>query len=88
MLVTVYIRKADEELWKALPNKTAAISDLLNGTARPSPVLKEETRQKLLAQPKKKEPEIPNNLKPRMCPNGHAIPYPRENCLGKGCKYS
>jgi len=32
MLVTVYIRKSDEALWKALPNKTAAISDLLNGT--------------------------------------------------------
>lgn len=31
MLVSVYIRKADEELWKSLPKKTQAIHDLLNG---------------------------------------------------------
>lgn len=32
MLVSVYIRKADVDKWKALQNKTQAISDLLNGT--------------------------------------------------------
>lgn len=32
MLVSVYIRKADEDKWRKLPNKTEAISKLLNGT--------------------------------------------------------
>lgn len=31
MLVSVYIRKADEDKWRRLPNKTEAISKLLNG---------------------------------------------------------
>ena len=30
MLVSVYIRKSDEEKWRNLENKTAAISKLLN----------------------------------------------------------
>jgi hypothetical protein len=37
MLVSVYIRKSDENKWKALENKTQAISDLLNrGTLPPA----------------------------------------------------
>lgn len=27
-------------------------------------------------------------LKPRVCKNGHPIPYPKDRCLGKGCKYA
>lgn len=32
--------------------------------------------------------DLPPELKPRFCPNGHAIPYPKDKCMGKGCKYS
>ena len=30
---------------------------------------------------------IPEELKPKFCKEGHSIPYPRDRCLGKGCKY-
>lgn len=33
MLVSVYIRKQDEELWRKLPNKTEAVSRLLNSSS-------------------------------------------------------
>jgi hypothetical protein len=32
MLVSVYIRKQDEDKWRKLPKKTEAVSRLLNGT--------------------------------------------------------
>jgi hypothetical protein len=31
---------------------------------------------------------IPKEMQPKFCKNGHPIPYGRERCLGKGCKYS
>lgn len=31
MLVSVYIRKEDEEVWRKLPKKTQAIHDMLHG---------------------------------------------------------
>lgn len=33
MIVSLYIRKADEQKWKQLQNKTALISDLLNANS-------------------------------------------------------
>ena len=27
-------------------------------------------------------------MQPKVCKNGHPIPYPKDRCLGKGCKYS
>ena len=30
-------------------------------------------------------PEIPKEMQPKFCPNGHANPYPRDKCLGQGC---
>jgi hypothetical protein len=34
------------------------------------------------------EKTIPPELKSKLCKNGHPIPYPRDRCLGKGCKYA
>lgn len=34
------------------------------------------------------EKNLPPEFKPRFCKNGHPIPYPRDKCLGKGCKYA
>lgn len=31
---------------------------------------------------------LPTELKPRFCNNGHPIPYPKDRCLGKKCKYA
>lgn len=31
---------------------------------------------------------IPKELEPKFCKNGHPVPYPKDRCLGKGCKYS
>ena len=33
-------------------------------------------------------PTVPKELEPKFCKNGHPIPYPKDRCLGKGCKYS
>lgn len=41
MLVSVYIRKADEEKWRKLPNKSDAISKMLNGQKLTGVVIKE-----------------------------------------------
>lgn len=31
---------------------------------------------------------VPPQFAPKLCKNGHPIPYPRDKCLGKGCSYS
>lgn len=37
---------------------------------------------------KKPKESLPSELAPRFCKNGHPIPYPRDKCLGKKCKYA
>lgn len=32
--------------------------------------------------------DVLKEFRPKFCKDGHSIPYPRDKCLGKGCKYS
>lgn len=83
---TIYIRNDDMPKWKALKNKSEFLSNALNGQIfgkiikdvwDPDSIPTIETI-----------PAVPKELEPRFCKNGHPIPYPKDRCLGKGCKYS
>ena len=96
MRVNIFIRKENEDKWLRIANKSNWVNTILSnsddtsswGEVRETPagrmttVLTEEVT-----------PSIPQttpvkNSNFSFCKNGHPIPNGRENCLGKGCKYS
>lgn len=79
---TIYIRKEDEELWDSLENKAGKVSELLNN----QPKFNKTSNQNEVGLPTSKNK--PEALKSRFCKEGHPIPYPKDKCLGKGCRYS
>ncbi len=94
MLVSVYIRKADEDKWRELPNKTEAISKLLNGQELSGVVFKESFAPKPRVETVlKKIPTLTTADKIVLKGVGygvckiHGTPLtPSKKCLQKGCK--
>ena len=59
---------------------------IVNGSLMENVEVSETAAKKIETEYKKKP--VPEALKPRLCKNGHPIPYPRDKCLGKGCQYA
>ncbi len=97
---TVYIREEDLDLWAACPNKSLMIHNALQkmDVTEWKPVNRTRdgmysTKLGTFSEPTEPHSTDPINvpipaLVPRFCKNGHPIPYPKEKCLGKGCKYA
>jgi hypothetical protein len=92
---TVYIRNADLEAWRALPNKSLWIHDHLGDSAVPAErkphvprVFQEPPTEWVTPSlvPRLEQLVKEKNLK--FCKNDHPIPEGHSKCLGKGCKYS
>lgn len=81
-----YLLYIHDERFDSEPKKSELVNRLLAEHYSLPPL-----RDKPLGIPpvaKKPKESLPSQLTPRFCKNGHPIPYPRDKCLGKGCKYA